>query len=44
MPAGVDAAPTNAEIGTEIVKPLPRTKLMSIFEVFEAQGTRKVEF
>jgi hypothetical protein len=44
MPALADAAPTNAEIGTEIVKPLPRTKSISIFEVLEAQGTRRVEF
>jgi len=39
-----DAAPMNAEIGTEMVKPLPRTKSISISEVFEAQGMRSVEF
>ena len=39
-----DAAPTNAEIGIEIVKPFPRTKSTSMLEAFAAQGISSVEF
>jgi hypothetical protein len=39
-----DAEPMNAAMGIEIVRPLPRTKSISIFDVFEAQGMRSVEF